>query len=415
MTDWNTIAPWIVLPSLNILFARFQDAPLLVAKLLLSRWVSFVDFTITHNDAAFPLLLQFLCKHCVCTNKQYIGRDEMPSGLCISKYGIVYVQHVESMSGFTTADNARTQVWMYMVKSRWIYIREQMNLTRIGGSSHNNSAGAVINHFAKDRYGSFKGRPSVIDSARVPTVEQARVISQIAAAYRQFNRVIVFVSGPPCTGKTTLGLLLAREMTAHYTDEFDPCGRGHDFNALYAMANPGYAKPLVVCIEEADTMIKDVFVPDPTRHPMSGMMDEDRLVRNKRTYNMWIDRIQNRFPYVILLLTSNRPKEFVDSIDRCVLAPHRVHVCAELSVSLLEFDDSQDISSSASVDPSGAHPSEQCEEAKEETDGGTSEALPCSDVSQGKKPRRVLRMHCVIYGAMFSLPQRSSIHNAQFC
>lgn len=330
---------------MNTFYPVFAQGPLFLIKFLLSPWVVFVNLSVNKSDPAYSFVHGFIKQHCVFTNTVF-GSNEYASGLCLCRYGALFVSHADEPTSDWKPSVSRMRVYLCMLRSKWKATRRAIEAARTGvvlteddnGQDANEISDDCASYLYRDRTGGYKQRRLVMQSNRTPTPAQARIVEDIRDVYSRLKRVCVFLSGPPCTGKTTLGLFLARAMNACYIDDFDPCATRSDFNDLYASASPSYAKPLIVCIDEADVMLESVFSPDKSkRREMRDFIDENKLVRDKRTYNLWMDRIQSRFVHVVLLMTSNRPKAFMDSLDPCILAPHRVNMCVELTQQLIGY------------------------------------------------------------------------------
>ena len=132
--------------------------------------------------------------------------------------------------------------------------------------------------------------------------------SKVAAVMKaivetKFTRSCVFyVNGPPDTGKTTSGLILAHLMGGHYVDSYDFTNSSHRLKVLLKIARPTPQEPLIISVSEADHKI--IAVAGATRKTKSCDRQD---VYDKGTLNDLLDSINHIHENVVLLLSGNTP------------------------------------------------------------------------------------------------------------
>jgi hypothetical protein len=134
------------------------------------------------------------------------------------------------------------------------------------------------------------------------------------------------IHGPPNTGKTTIGLLLAEALNACYCNTFKPWTPNDYIASLYSRAEPSEEKPLIIALDEFDTALEKIhhgLVPENPKVPTP--------VRDKSGWNTFFDDIQRgMYPYLIILLTSNKIPQHINEMDPCYIRLGRVDLIEEM-------------------------------------------------------------------------------------
>jgi hypothetical protein len=180
-------------------------------------------------------------------------------------------------------------------------------------------------------YVSFYYRKRSIKSLGfIPKPEQTVIMEEIKAVYQQKGRGVFFIHGPPNTGKSIIGLLLAEYYGGNYSNTFTPWQPGNVLTDLTDEIELVREKPLVVAFDEVDVALLRVHestIPDHKNVPT--------LIQDKTGWNRFLDNFQRGlFPYLILLMTSNRSSEFINSLDPSYLRKGRVDAIFELATKM---------------------------------------------------------------------------------
>ncbi len=154
-----------------------------------------------------------------------------------------------------------------------------------------------------------------------PIADQGSILKQIQDIYRKKKRASIFLTGPPRTGKSSVGYLLSKELGAVFTHTFNPTDPGDTFSYLFLELQEFTVddeKPLVVVIEEVDILLEKIHTNSVTVNPKVPT-----LVRDKTTWSNFMDDLIF-YRNVIVILTSNKSKEEIDALDPAYLRKGRV-------------------------------------------------------------------------------------------
>lgn len=167
----------------------------------------------------------------------------------------------------------------------------------------------------------FYSRLKVDLSMISPMGDQAFIVEDIMEKYKAKDRLIVFIHGVTGAGKSSIGLLLAKEMRGNYCNKFNPIEPGDNFQNMMRdidVDEDDEKTPLIVVMEEVDTMIETIHRGEVPTHKKVTTM-----IRNKSSYNTFFDDMII-YTKVIFILTSNKSKEEIDKLDPCYLRPGRM-------------------------------------------------------------------------------------------
>lgn len=161
-----------------------------------------------------------------------------------------------------------------------------------------------------------------------PRPDQAILMKQIQTLYATKKAVTIFLHGPPCTGKSILGLLLADAYGSSYCNTFSPWEPGDIMATLIDEVEPTKDKPLIIVWEEIDIQLALIH------KGIEPHKNIPILVRNKTGWNTLLDKIQlGIYPNVILLLTSNMDVKKINQLmDESYLRQGRMNIIASLGL-----------------------------------------------------------------------------------
>ena len=158
------------------------------------------------------------------------------------------------------------------------------------------------------------------------TLEQKSIMDSIAVLYEKRRSLSCYIYGSTGIGKTLLSYLISQHYSGSLCDSFHPDTPGDTIENLYSRAHPTRRKPLIVLLDEADLLIRNVHEEKIERHKKAPIQ-----IFNKCTWNRFFDKVDmEMFPWVIVLLCSNVPKREIDKLDKAYLRQGRMHGVFEL-------------------------------------------------------------------------------------
>jgi len=164
-----------------------------------------------------------------------------------------------------------------------------------------------------------------------PKASQKHIIEQICSNYKQTedsHRVgcsVSFIHGEPGTGKSMIGEFLVQELLkvhkeVHFVDCFNPTDAGDPFAKMYTGIGPTKDSPLVVLLDEVDIIIENIHYQRILPHK-----NYVKEVYDKVTWNKFFDNLDRlRYPFVYLVMTSNRTERFINELDASYIRNGRV-------------------------------------------------------------------------------------------
>ena len=153
----------------------------------------------------------------------------------------------------------------------------------------------------------------------VPRPAQEPILQDLLTLYAEKRFVVALVHGPPCTGKSLLGLLLAHHFKGSYTNTFRPWIPGATMTELMDTVEPSREKPLIISLDEIDVPLSKIHV------GIQPHKEVDTVIHDKVSWNCFFDNFQRGLYHnVIVLMTSNRGPAFFDSLDPSYMRAERV-------------------------------------------------------------------------------------------
>lgn len=152
-----------------------------------------------------------------------------------------------------------------------------------------------------------------------PRADQVAVIDHIVAHQKRVGHTVALLHGPPGTGKSMIGVLLASRLSGTYCNTLRPWQPGDTLAGLYEEAEPTAEKPLVVVFDEVDSALVAIHAGVPPHKALPI------LTGDKPGWNRFLDEIgRGMYPHLVLLLTTNRTPEFIRGLDPSYIREGRV-------------------------------------------------------------------------------------------
>ena len=162
-----------------------------------------------------------------------------------------------------------------------------------------------------------------------PIGAQINVVDDILKEYTVRGRATIFIHGNPCTGKSTIGYLIAKQLRGSYCHTFNPSDPGDCIHELLNSSEVDSSAPLVIVLEEVDCIIDSIL-----SNTLKLSPDIPTQVHSKATWTAFLDDMIF-IKYVVLILTSNLSKEQLDTRDPSLLRDGRVHASYCMNVPIL--------------------------------------------------------------------------------
>ena len=160
-----------------------------------------------------------------------------------------------------------------------------------------------------------------------PRPSQKNCIDSILSYYKEHNHVIALLHGPPGTGKSIIGILITDILKGCYCNSLKVWQPGDTLTNLYSDIEPTEQKPLVVVFDEFDGALLQIHNGSILQHkniPIS--------VSDKAGWNKMLDEIQRgMYPFLILILTTNKSPDFIRELDPSYIRDERVNLILNLS------------------------------------------------------------------------------------
>ena len=156
--------------------------------------------------------------------------------------------------------------------------------------------------------------------------EQAAIMKQIMKRLQTHRHCVAYIHGPPGTGKSMLGLLIANTTNGSFCNTLKPWQPGDTLQSLYGEVEPSASSPLVIVFDEVDSVLIRVH------EGITLHKNVPTQIVDKVGWNHLLDEIQRGMcPNTILLLTSNKSPDFIRTLDPSYIREGRVDLLCEMT------------------------------------------------------------------------------------
>ena len=185
-----------------------------------------------------------------------------------------------------------------------------------------------------ERYGEYGRtwfRKRSRDAKDVPMGQQGSVVDKIIEDYMKRRHTVAFIHGPPGTGKSMVGILVANKFSSSFCNTLKPWQPGDTIGCLLSEMETTPQKPLIVVFDEIDLTIVKIHQGIPSHKTVPT------AVQDKSGWNNMFDAIQRGFyPNIIVIITSNKGPDFINSLDSSYIRKRRVDLTFEMTESLID-------------------------------------------------------------------------------
>jgi hypothetical protein len=161
----------------------------------------------------------------------------------------------------------------------------------------------------------------------IPLPHQQPIVKEIVDHYDENKHTVVFLHGPPGSGKSIIGILLTNYYSSSYCESLQLWKPGDTFDNLYSEVDPTEDKPLIILLNEIDIGLIEITkgIPDHKNIDIS--------IQNKTGWNNLFDSIHlGMYPNVIIILTSNKTPKFINDLDPSYLRDERIDISHEVKI-----------------------------------------------------------------------------------
>jgi broad-specificity NMP kinase len=135
----------------------------------------------------------------------------------------------------------------------------------------------------------------------------------------------IYLSGVPGSGKTYFGYLMAQKLNCYLCDVYKGNEPSNYFNEIYARTKVNSKQPIVLIFDEVDELILEIDNISRQNHKKYS-----KEIYDKASWNSFLDKIEyGMYPYVILLMTSNKKRKSLDKFDSSYLRDGRINILEE--------------------------------------------------------------------------------------
>ena len=164
----------------------------------------------------------------------------------------------------------------------------------------------------------FKKRLVKINSV-VPKPQQQIIVDKVKEHHDEYGHSVVYLHGPPGTGKSIVGILLANMYKSAYCNTLKLWQPSDTLYNLYSEVEPSATNPLILVFDEFDGPLSQIHAGIPANPKFTIQ------TRDKAGWNQILDEIHiGMYPNLILLLTSNKTPEEICEMDPSYIREGRV-------------------------------------------------------------------------------------------
>jgi hypothetical protein len=163
-----------------------------------------------------------------------------------------------------------------------------------------------------------------------PRPYQQNIIDIITDRYDKNidNITTCLIYGRSNLGKSMIAKLLAKHYGSACSFDVNLLDIGDPFIKLYTEVSPEEDSPLIIQIDEFDNLVEQIHNYTPVERKIESFA---KKVYDKSTYNKFMADTIKCFPYVIFIMTTNKPFSYFNDMDDSYINTHRVETKIELA------------------------------------------------------------------------------------
>ena len=243
-------------------------------------------------------------------------------------YGYVYDYNL--IAKISENDSSGLNVWMYCSKKTYdsLTSEDTPTPTKVTSDKVKEEPKHAIKIYERSSNYSYTGfyRRNISIHSIKGRLNQNELVSNIMDVFSKKTHAVALIHGAPNTGKSTIGLLIANTLKGSYCNTLKPWLPNCSLTHLYSTVEPTQENPLIISMDEFDVPLMNIHcgLIKPNEKLATLMID-------KAGWNTFFDDIQRgTYPYVIVLLTTNKTPQFINELDTCYIREGRVDIIQEV-------------------------------------------------------------------------------------
>ncbi len=303
-------------------YGMFQFESLLFIILLLLKPFGVIMYKINYDTESYGNILNIIDKESNISGSSLIRSKKTPTGFFFSKNAI---GHIESPCSYNTSEFKITIIttlkyYEYLTK------KDDIQFLDTTPSTPSTPPSDVVKIYQRHgTYAEFSYIYLKLDLKGLsPYPEQKPIIDEIASDFSVTNKLSVFIEGVPCSGKSSVGYLLAKQLGAAYCHSFNPSDPGDTLSYVVSRirrddAEYSIVSPIIIVLEEIDVILHKIH--------HNTLELNNRIPTSVKDKSSWASFLDDMilYPNMILILTSNKSKEEIDAMDSAYLRKGRIH------------------------------------------------------------------------------------------
>jgi hypothetical protein len=309
-------------------------SPILTPLFFVLRLFGIHYYTIRNDEEKVRAVIKYLQKNTTSSEIIYQHGNSFPSGTFISPTCVGFYKY----SGLRDAGTGEVQMlttklmFTKMVESEKISsafittkLNESVESTECVEESRPLQIYCRVGEYTNLYYSALRLDVQGLE----PKGQQNEIVEDICQKYKETKRGVFFIHGISGAGKSTIGLLVAKQLKGTFCHTFNPTDPGDTLHLLLRDSDPCEESPTIIVLEEINTLIRNIN--EGLLHKHKNITTQ---INNKSTYNTFFDDLI-MYKHVIIIMTSNEDKPAIDALDPCYLRQGRIHANYSMPEALL--------------------------------------------------------------------------------
>jgi len=302
----------------------------------LLKFGNFYLYRLRYDADSHGNIIGLLDKETISSSIAIFKSRKIPSGFFVNRKAIGYIDASESYGGMSDIKISilTTQNYFdYLTTRKEIVVRGENEINEINTILKSKISSIRI----FNRYGIYSNicySRLLLNLKNInPLPSQETIVNDIITEYKRKEQLVIFIDGIPCSGKSSIGYLVSKQLGASFCHTFNPTDPGDNFQNLITHIRDSSDTPettIVIVLEEIDILLYNI-------HNQRLRQNEDvpTSVKDKSSWSSFLD---DMFLYqnIILIMTSNKSKNEIDLMDTAYLRNGRVDLYYTMSTPIIK-------------------------------------------------------------------------------